>query len=381
MSNNYNLIKKRFQHVVIEGDYYELGQQQGEIMKKTRPEHLEFYKSGNLNLKDLGFESFEDLQHRYEEICPGITDELAGLADSLGVKPEKLPMYCPPIYESGNCSQIAVLSSGTDTGDVYVARNYEYNQEMNDFRLCTARIKGKTKHIGFSEFLLFRDDGMNDHGFCVTFSGGGTFKTKPTKKGFSFFLIMRALLDNCRSVDEAINLIEQIPVHGFWNFLLTDRNSNAALVQFFDGDYAIQRIDPDASEPFLFSGNHYKIPEMEKYQEFAGDWILVNSKRRCDLIESILRKTHPQISKSTLRDLLSKELYAGLSGHYYSDYFGTLFSMVFDLTNLTVDVCFGSATHNDWKDPFQFEDSKGVEFYDAIFPDKSITLDKLWTFG
>ena len=379
MSDEYNLIEKRFQHVVLEGNHYEIGQQQGEFLKANTPEYVEHYTSGNVDLKKLGFDRFEDLQHHYEEFCPGITEELTGLAESLSVKPDKLPMYGSPIYESGNCSQISVLSSATKNGHAYVGRSYEFNQEMNDFRLCTARIKGKTKHIGFSELLLFRDDGMNEHGFCVTFSGGGTFKTKPTKKGFPFFLIVRSLLDNCKSVAEAIEYIERVPVHGFWNFLLTDKDSNTALVQFFDGTYAIKQINQESAEPYLFAGNHYKLPEMEKYQEFAGDWILVNSKKRCELIESTLKNVSPQISKETLRDMLSKEIYDGLSGHYYTDFFGTLFSLIFDLSDLTADVCFGSPTHNEWQKPFSLKDPVGVNHYTAVFPDKSIKSDKLLT--
>lgn len=381
MNDEYTLIEKRFQHVILEGSRYEIGQQQGEFLKEHSPQYIRFYTSGKVNPKKLGFSSFEDLQNHYEAFCPGITDELTGIANSLGVKPRNLPMYGSPIYESGNCSQISVLSSATDTGHVYVARSYELNQEMNDFRLCTTRIKGKTKHIGFSELLVFRDEGMNDHGFSVSFSGGGTFKTKPTKRGFPFFLIVRSLLDNCRDVNEAINYIERVPVRGFWNFLLTDKKSNAALVQFFDGDYAIQKINQDASEPYLFSGNHYKLPEVEKYQKFAGDWILANSKKRCNLIDSTLRNALPKVTTETLCELLSKELYEGVSGHYYTDFFGTLFSMIFDLTDLTVDVCFGTPTHNDWKGPFSVDGPMGVEYYTAIFPDKSIKTDDLWTFG
>lgn len=381
MNDDYNLIEKEFQHVVVEGDHYEIGKQQGEIVKKHAPQDIEFYTSQKVDPKKMGFDSFDSLQNHYEAFCPGITDELEGFADALGVPLIQIAMFRQPIYQSGNCSQISVLSSATDNGHVYVARSYEYNQELNDFRLCTARIRGKTKHIGFSEFLVFRDEGMNHHGFCVTFSGGGTFKTKPTKKGFPFFLIVRSLLDNCRDVSEAIDYLERVPVHGFWNFLLTDNRSNAALVQFFDGEYAIQRIDQNASEPFIFSGNHYRLPKMKKYQKFAGDWILVNSKKRCEVIDAALKNAQPRVDADVLRRLLSKEVYEGVSGHYYTDYFGTLFSMIFDLTDLTVDVCFGSPTHNDWKGPMSFDDAMGVTFYNAVFPDKSIKTDKLWTFG
>jgi len=194
-----------------------------------------WFSSAEISPSKLGFSSFEELQSFYEENCPGITDEIQGLADSLGVGPEKLQIYNPPVYQPGNCSQIAVLSSSTRDKHVYVGRSYEYHHEMNDFRLCTVRIKGKVKHMSFSEYLLGRDDGMNSHGLCVTFAGCGIFKREPTRRGFNFFLVVRTLLDNCRTVDEAVEHLEKMPVSGYWSFLVTDKSNNVTLAQFFDG--------------------------------------------------------------------------------------------------------------------------------------------------
>jgi predicted choloylglycine hydrolase len=303
---------------------------------------------------------------------------MRGLADSFGVKPDKLQLYSPPIYQPGSCSQFAMLSSVTDNKHVYVGRSYEFNQEMNDFRLCTVRIKGKVKHMGFTESLLGRDDGMNDHGLCVTFAGGGTFKTQPTKKGFNFFLVVRTLLDNCKTAVEALEHLQKMPVSGYWNLLITDKNNNTALVQFFDGECATKRINNDSSEQYLSSTNHYVLPEMVKHQKCAGDWILKNSKKRYELIDATLSRAAPNISKADIRDLLSKEIYNGVCGHYYTDYFGTLFAIIYDLTDLTAGICFGAPTHNDWQKPFSLDDPVGVNHYSAILPDKSIKSDTLW---
>lgn len=373
-----NLIKKDFQYVVLEGTAYEIGQQQGEILKKQNSEAVKWFTSARIEPKKLGFKDFEELHAFYEEHCPGITDEILGLADSFGAKPDRLQLFNPPIYQSGNCSQFATLSSVTDDKHVYVGRSYEFNQELNDFRLCTVRIKGKVKHIGFTEFLLGRDDGMNDHGLCVTFSGGGTFKREPTKKGFNFFLVVRTLLDNCKTTAEAVEHLKKIPVSGYWNFLITDKSDNAALVQFFDGEYGIKQINSDSSEQYLFSTNHYVLQDMVKYQKYAGDWILKNSTKRFELIDTMLSRAIPNISRENIRDLLSREIYDGVCGHYYTDYFGTLFSIIYDLIDLKADICFGAPTHNDWQKPFSLDDPIRVNHYSAIFPDKSIKLDELW---
>ncbi|MHA1928928.1 MAG: hypothetical protein ACTSV2_10185 [Candidatus Thorarchaeota archaeon] len=84
MSDDTKIINKTFHHVVLEGTAFEVGQQQGEIIKKHKPESVKWCTSPNVDPK-IGFNSFEELQNFFEEYCPGITDELEGFADSLGV--------------------------------------------------------------------------------------------------------------------------------------------------------------------------------------------------------------------------------------------------------------------------------------------------------
>jgi hypothetical protein len=81
-----------------------------------------------------------------------------------------------------------------------------------------------------------------------------------------------------------------------------------------------------------------------KYQKYADDWILKNSKKRFELISTTLSHVALQISKEEIRNPQSKEMYDGLCRHYYRDYFGTLFSIIYDLTALKVDICFGAPT-------------------------------------
>lgn len=379
MSEKYKIIKKTFHHDVVEGTHYEIGKQQAEYLKERAPKSVEWLTKKDIDPKKLGFNNFEELEDYYEEFCPGIIDEFNGFADGLGVKIHELSLFGPPIYVHSNCSQIAVTSQITKDNHVYVARSYEFSHKQDDLRLITTRIKGKTKTIGFSGFILGRNDGMNEHGFSVTFTGGGTFKSKPKNTGFQFFLIVRSLLDNCKTVDDAIKYLEKVHVHGYWNFLMTDKSDNAALAQFYDHDYAIKRIGKDTNEKMIYSGNHYRLPEMVKYQEYAGDWILKNSTKRCEIIESTLSSVAPNITKENIRKLLSEPLYKGVCGYYYTDYFGTLFSIIFDLTDLKADICFGIPTHNEWQKPFTFDDPVGVKKYQTIFPDISIKTDELWS--
>ena len=116
---------------------------------------------------------------------------------------------------------------------------------------------------------------------------------------------------------------------------------------------------------------------MKKYHKYAYDWASKNSLKRYETIESTLDDAKPNISKETIRSLLSKEIYDGLCNHYYDDYCGTLFSIIYDLTELKADVCFGPPTHNKWFN-FPIDYPNGINTYDAILPNKSVKLDRFY---
>ena len=273
MNRDYNLVNGKFQHIILEGTAYEVGRKQGEILKndeETRARiestiasflsQLGVSKNGKPDLKTMGFRDFRELQSFFEEHCPGLNDEMQGFADSLGVEIGDVPFYGAIYHAPKNCSQVAVLSSVTNDKHAYVGRSYEWTHTEEDLRLCTTRVTGKAKHIGFSIFLFGRADGLNEHGVSVTFTGAGIFGVSLKQQGFQNYLVIRSILDNCESVDDAIELVQKLPISGFFNLLIADRSNNAALVEFADGTRAIKRINNDTEDGCLFSTNHYTLP-------------------------------------------------------------------------------------------------------------------------
>ncbi|UCH31274.1 MAG: hypothetical protein JSV05_07185 [Candidatus Bathyarchaeota archaeon] len=381
MSPEYELITGEFQHLILEGSPYEVGQMQGAILKRNEAmrvrvettissflTQLGIPSSEKAYLKMLGFEDFKELKALFEEYCPGLNDEMQGFADTLGIKVSASPFYSPNYQIPGNCSQVVVLSSVTNDKHVYVGRSYEWIHSQEDLRLCTTRVEGKAKHTGFSIFLFGRADGVNEHGIGATFTGGGIFGRPLQSGGFQGHLVIRAILDNCKSVDEAVGLIQKMPISGFFNLLIADRKSNAALAEFADGTRDIKRIDNDSADKCLFSTNHYTLPATAKANE-SNCGIIRNSQKRYHLIDSSLKASTPAISKETLRTILSRKFPEGVCDHYYSDNFGTLWSSIFDLTMKNADICFGAPTHNEWQE-FTLDTPIDVRGYPAIFPNR-----------
>jgi predicted choloylglycine hydrolase len=365
--SKYKLEKGMFHHIVLEGTRYDIGSQLAEHMKRF-PEAAKFFSSYELNPKKYGFDNFESIQSLFEECCPGITDEVQGFADGLDTTLDKVPFYAFSLnpFISGNCSQLAVLSGITNNQHIYVGRTYEWNTKDEDLLLCTTRIKEKISHIGFSCLLFGRHDGMNEHGLVVSMTGSGIFNVPLKERGTMFWVTIRGLLDNCRSVDDCLERIESIPKRGYYNLLFADKNDNAAIVEFAEGAMAVNRVSRNNSEHYVFSTNHYRLPRMERFNKLNCG-IISHSKIRDKIIANMLHMNSPNISKENVRELFATLHPEGLCNHFYEDTFGTLWSMIFDVTELSVDVCFSAPTHNEYRN-FKLDDPMGVSEYPVVFP-------------
>lgn len=365
----YNLEKVKYHHIALDGSGYEAGKQLAEVINQD-PNSKRFHSSAKLDLKKVGFADFNSLQDNCEECCPGITEEIQGFADGLGTSPDRVPFwnwtYSPSL--GGNCSQLAVLSSVTEERHIYAGRSYEWNHKEEDLKLFTTRVKGKASHIGFSCLLFGRHDGLNEHGLLVSMTGGGIFGVPFKHRGPMFWLVIRSLLDWCTSVNNALERLESIPMAGYFSLMLVDKQDNAAIVEFADGQMSVQRITSDDPEPYVFSVNHYRQQKTRKFNKLNCG-IITHSQIRESLITKWYEANAQRISKQDIQGLFATEHPAGLCNHFYNDGFGTLWSMIFDVTQKSVDVCFSAPTHNEYRS-FGLNDPTGVTEYPTIVPIK-----------
>jgi len=335
-----------FSQVVLKGSAYEVGQAQGETFKSI-PGLADFLRSGKGVLPKQDFTAAHKLFNQY---CPGINEELQGLADSLQAPIEDILYYAYTYLRAGHCSHFAMLPSITQDHHVLVGRSYEFNDTAEDLRLCATHIDGTYAHVGFSTMLLGRGDGMNEHGLCVTMSAGGLpigaapGMRRPVQDGLQFWALIRTVLERCKTVEEALGLIDAMPAGGNPNLIIADKEGHAALVEIFGPHKAVKRIQDPGSEPYLCSTNHFNLPKMQPYTPTA----MRNSRVRYQAIQSCLEDAAPQITHEAIKDLLSSPYPEGLCCHYYEEYFGTLRSILFDLTSGQLELCFGSPRANSW---------------------------------
>jgi len=363
MNAEYSIEERTYQHITLEGTAYEAGRLQGQIFQKDA-RFAFFCSTVDFDPAQFGYSSLSAMQATVERICPGLNEEIQGFGDACGVPIFKAFHYMASSAAVGGCSHMVVNPSISENGHVYVGRNYELNPNDEDLCLYTTRIRGKANHVGFSTLFMGRLDGINEHGVVITISAGVNPPEREKQQGFDFWIFTRAVLDRCRSVNDALKLFNETPLSCYTNFLIADPSGDAVLIETAGSHKAVQRISRD--EPALISNNHYCLPEMQS--DNLGRDLTFSTCRR-EAIQNWVTANQPHITPELIKHILMKEYPNGCFCPYYNQGIGTLWSMVFDATEKSVQLTFGAPTHNPWL-TFGFEGQPGVHSFQAVLPSK-----------
>lgn len=346
--------------VPLSGSPYQLGQQQAAFIQ-ANPALRTFFTSTPSEWTDSNYQEISAL---YRQFCPGLLEEVQGVADGLNVEPGQLVYHMHTYLQPVHCSHFALLPQITQCGRLLVGRNYDFSPEAEDMRLCLTRPQGRHSHLAFSVLLLGRTDGMNDQGLVVTMSAGGIpvsnmpGMTSPLQKGLQFWAVIRSLLENCCDVNEALELLRQIPCGGNPILILADKSGQAAKVEVHGKELAVEH-----AQTFVCAANHYSSPELAPYTQP----VFRNSLTRMQLMRDLVEQHAPSITIEEVRSLLAARYPQGLCNHFYKEYFGTMYSLIADPMNGSIEICFGSPAVNGWH-TFTFEQQPEVQFFPVELP-------------
>lgn len=352
-------MKATYTRLVLEGDAKTVGRERAKWMKRNHAPMIPFFTSP-FEGKIERLKEAERLLALNDRWCPGLNEEIEGFASELAVAPEAVVYYTVTMPRSSSCSQFAMLGDRTKSGHVICGRSYEWSTD-DELSISTVRIKGRRAHTGFSLLQFGRTDGLNDAGLWVSMSAANPNSPLPDNVGFRFWSLVRTILDRAGTVEEAIAIAEPFPLAFHMNLLVADKAGHAALIEKGPDGIAVTR----AREGFLFSTNHYLHEPMAGTAELRYD----HSQKRYDFLE---RNAPAPASASveTAKKLLSASFPDGLACHFYTEWLGTIWSMYADLSDGSLEVCFGATD-----DPanryrrFGNDDPAGIATYEAELPD------------
>lgn len=338
----------------LSGTNYEIGYYMG----KRAMNYPEFASLQKCPSDTFTVKVAKEMTDMFDQYCPGINEELEGFAEAIGATRLQM-IYYAMTYLTPACSLLAVLPKLMENGHVMIARNYEFSHKMDDFCFCKTKVAGKYSHMGGSVMQFGRSEGINECGLMVGQTscgmpvGNTDIMRKPAITGLQFWAVIRSLLENCKDVDEALQNLMIMPIAYNINLIIADKSGKAALFETLDGKKAVQKIDAMTRKQYIHSTNHAHIPEIIEIEPLAME----NSLCRYECIKNYMDKSN-QLTAKDLKELLLLEYPNGLCCHWYDEFFGTIKSMVFDVTLGTVDICWGGIAANGWKKYYLDKDLK-----------------------
>lgn len=306
----------------LKGSHYEMGHHYGALLYKNgvRLDELVAFDDEKLS---FGIESLNIC----EKVYPNIIDEIKGMADGMHLSYESLGTF---IITAGafafdiGCSNLAIK---TEEG-VFFGRNHDM---FTVLKKTTETVLCRPDHgyyfVGQGDALIGKEDGVNEHGLAV---GMNFVSPRAVKPGLNFLMMVRMLLETCKTTKEGIELLKTLPCMTSHNIMLVDDSGDMAVVEMCSERMRVRYPETH----YMTSTNHFNHPEMLAYENRPEDnWFMTKDRLRTmdDALETL----------KTVRLMDIKDILSGRKGnlcHYDKRLkFDTLWSFCAELSTLTIE--------------------------------------------
>lgn len=260
----------------------------------------------------------------YQKYYPEILEEIKGIADGQKMSYQDLytfllSMYC---FEFNNhCTCFALR----DNEHILFGRNSDFLVELEKLYMnCLYQLNCSYAFNGNTTAFVQIEDGVNEYGLAI----GLTFIYPKIKKpGLNAGMLVRYLLEKCSTTQEAIKVLNTLPIASSQTITMIDSQGKMAVVE----------CNPDKttiieSHNFVVASNHFQTKDMEEYRDpNIDDWraheryqvaltALQNNPFSLQLVQNILSGKHGFMCQynrkqggdtvwSVIYDVLSKRVY------------------------------------------------------------------------
>lgn len=310
-------------HEAFIGSHYEIGFQWGSRLVKC----------GNL-LLDSSPVPMTGERIRFGKACvpicreyfPEFLEEIRGIADGQQCSLEQLHalvfgMYAlPPVC---SCSCFAVANGR----NILLGRNSDFLPALEEMNL-NVRYRfdsGSYAFTGNTTAFAEIEDGVNEHGLAIGLTSVYPHSVQP---GLNVGILLRLFLEKCRTAEEVIGMIHQIPVSSCGTLTVADTGGRIAVLEC--SPRRIEVLRPEKSYPFVCATNLFHGKTMRPYNHPDVDhW---QSDRRYQTMQHCLTRTAAEMGIADAMDLLSGKR-GFLCQYDRVDGKDTVWSVVYDLQN------------------------------------------------
>ncbi|UCE91498.1 MAG: hypothetical protein JSV90_08900 [Methanobacteriota archaeon] len=340
--------RSALQVVDVSGKPYAMGRQAGrkcatkaKQYRKAMAASIEYYTGMKW---DRAVERAKEYVPFAEDFYPDFAEELRGYAAGAKLSPEEVfAMSCHELLSPSGfkgCTDVVVNGDVTADGTVLAGHNEDWDSTcLPMVVLLRAKPAGKPAFICTSYAGLLPSTGMNDRGISLT---GNALSPNDTRLGIpKIFPVRRAL--EARRIGEALEYAMPKQRASSYNNICSDRNGEIYSLEGSATDCACLY----ASDGYMVHTNHYLAEKMQRYEEDpqAMTCSTVRYNRALRLVEAQLGEVSAESLQRLFRDHVNRPdsiCRHRNRRHHQMDSSETIFSVVFDLTNLEAHVCRGS---------------------------------------
>lgn len=292
------------------GTNYDIGVELG----KSRQDDMQFHFLRDLT-SNMDVHEAKSMMKKYSF---SLLDEIKGVAIGLNIDFDTaIRMYSGYnlTFPSMGCTAYA---------DSFYVRNYDFSPALYDARIVFAKPTSGYASVGFSQQVVGRLDGMNEHGLVV---GLHLVNEKNTQKGFIGTTIVRLVLDQCRNVEEARKFLSEIPHSHCYNYSLLDREGNKCVMEASPKEQIVMTAAK------LMCANHFEAASLKTHNRENSN----GSRQRKGHLQHILYQLNtPEKAYQLFNDEKSPLFFT-----HYKQYFGTLHTVVYIPETLEIMVGIG----------------------------------------
>ncbi len=318
-------------HPRLKGNHYEMGKKLGNIFKKNNakfPIKLDQFQT------KFGKESGKLL----EQFFPEAAEEIKGITDTIGYNNKlftswMMCMGCCLDISNGDCVEIrgCTAFSFIHNNEVYYGRDNDLPPFLKEIsKSIYYRPQNKNSFILNTSSFINGEEGINQYGLVAAM----TFvlpKIKEIKPGLNSLFLVRYILENCKTVSDAIEVLKNVPIASNCNIILTDRNQEMVVVECNPLEINIRYpLKNNSGENFIVMVNHFSSKKM--WEHDASDHNVYSSNIRYTTAVNALKNIDYSNNLKHAKAILSGK-YGFMCQYDKKLNFETIWSSVFDISN------------------------------------------------
>lgn len=262
----------------------------------------------------------------YERYYPELLAEIKGLADGQCADYEDFytflfSMYCFRFEQ--HCTCIAYC----DAGKTLLARNSDFLVSLEKLYMnCMYRLEDGYAFQANTTAFIEMEDGINEYGLAV----GLTFVyPKEIQPGLQAGILVRYMLEKCKSVKEAIHALKKLPIASSQTIALADAYGDIAVVEC--NCHHIEVIT--SKQGYLVATNVFHSARLKSFhQEGIDNW---RADERYQVANEALKQHKGSYDLSFVEALLSGK-FGFMCQYERQKNADTVWSVIYDISNQAI---------------------------------------------